>query len=384
MVDPVIDEKVGKFLKALFKKGGNISYGIVSTTANVLLSRSEDLSLKNIKTTPMWGRSIVQRVGFRRRVATTGKVEVPEGARKEAGLQHHFRIVNIIEKHNIPKSFVLNSDQTSSKYVTVGRTTMAPKKSTRVGLAGSTDKRSITLTLTVPLDGKVLQFKIIYGDKTDQSLPKITFPAKFSTSVNEKHYSNTEEVIKHLQGILIPYVNEERKKIGDADQYALLIWAVLRGQKTEAVTSLLQEQKILNEYVPNNMTDYFQVLNLTVNKWVKDFMKQKFNEWFATQSRNELESGKELENITIKFLLLTIILAGWRASRISAAAEDGLIGFLIDPFNEIDPFDQTIEINMISVVPAISEEYINKEKVFHDCDSDDEFCDLENTDFYRE
>ena len=29
-------------------------------------------------------------------------------------------------------------------------------------------------------------------------------------------------------------------------------------------------------------------------------MKQKFNEWFATQLRNELKSGKELENITIK------------------------------------------------------------------------------------
>ena len=55
-----------------------------------LLSRSEDLSLKNIKTTPTWGRSILQRLGFRRRVATTGKVKFPEGARKEAGLQHHF------------------------------------------------------------------------------------------------------------------------------------------------------------------------------------------------------------------------------------------------------------------------------------------------------
>ena len=63
----------------------------------------------------------------------------------------------------------------------------------------------------------------------------------------------------------------------------------------EAVASLLQEEKILNEYVPNSMTDYFQVLDLTVNKWVKDFMKQKFNPWFATQLRNELESGKELE-----------------------------------------------------------------------------------------
>ena len=30
------------------------------------------------------------------------------------------------------------------------------------------------------------------------------------TRFNEKHYSNTEEVIKHLQEIVIPY--EERKK----------------------------------------------------------------------------------------------------------------------------------------------------------------------------
>ena len=99
-----------------------------------------------------------------------------------------------------------------------------------------------------------------------------------------------------------------------------------------------------------------------VNKWVNDFMKQKFNEWFTTQLRNELESGKELENTTMKFFFINsetftcrvvtrlpkpvnfvtrkgIILAGWRASGISAAVEDGLIGFLIDPFKEIDPFD---------------------------------------------
>ena len=66
MVGPVIDEKVRKSLIALLKKGVHISYGITSTTANVLLGKSEDLSLKNIKTTPMWGRSILQRLGFRR------------------------------------------------------------------------------------------------------------------------------------------------------------------------------------------------------------------------------------------------------------------------------------------------------------------------------
>ena len=88
------------------------------------------------------------------------------------------------------------------------------------------------------------KFQIIYGSKTDQSHPKITLPAKFSTSVNEKHYSNTKEVITHLQEIVIPYHNEDRKKIGDSDQYTLLIWDVFRVQKTEAITSLLQEQKV--------------------------------------------------------------------------------------------------------------------------------------------
>ena len=41
--------------------------------------------------------------------------------------------------------------------------------------------------------------------------------------------------------------------------------------------------------------------------------EEKFNEWFATQLRNELESGEELENITIKFLLSTMkpLHAGW-------------------------------------------------------------------------
>lgn len=53
MVGTVIYEKVTKFLMAVFKKGGHKSYGITSTTANVLFSRIEDLTLKSIQTTPM-------------------------------------------------------------------------------------------------------------------------------------------------------------------------------------------------------------------------------------------------------------------------------------------------------------------------------------------
>ena len=79
-----------------------------------------------------------------------------------------------------------------------------------------------------------------------------------------KHHSNIQEVLKHLKEIVILYVEAERKKIGNPDQFALLIWDVFRGQKTEEVTSLLKENKTVYKYVPNNMTADFQVFDLTV------------------------------------------------------------------------------------------------------------------------
>ena len=143
----------------------------------------------------------------------------------------------------------------------------------------------------------------------------------------------------------------ERKKNGNPDQFGLLIWDISQGQKTEEVTSLLRENKIVYEYVPNNMTSNFQVLDLTVNKWVKGIMMNKFNKWFAETLRKELDAGKSLDEISIKFKLTTmkplhakwiidvfnqlssfertkVILAGWKVSGISNALEIVWLGFL--------------------------------------------------------
>ena len=43
-------------------------------------------------------------------------------------------------------------------------------------------------------------------------------------------------------------------------QFALLIWDLFRGEKTDEKTSLLRENKIVYEYVPNKMTTDFQIL----------------------------------------------------------------------------------------------------------------------------
>ena len=44
-------------------------------------------------------------------------------------------------------------------------------------------------------------------------------------------------------------------------QFALLIWDLFRGEKTDEKTSVLRENKIVYEYVPNKMTTDFQILD---------------------------------------------------------------------------------------------------------------------------
>ena len=56
-------------------------------------------------------------MGFKRRIRTTGKVEIAERARKEAELLCLHDIVSIVEKHGILSHLVMNLDQTLLKYI---------------------------------------------------------------------------------------------------------------------------------------------------------------------------------------------------------------------------------------------------------------------------
>ena len=94
-------------------------------------------------------------------------------------------------------------------------------------------------------------------------------------TVNPKHFSNTEESIKIIEEIVLPYVEKEREKLDDPVQAALLILDVFKGQMTSEVANLLRNN-IFFVTVPNNMTHLFQPLNLTVNGYCKSFMEKKF------------------------------------------------------------------------------------------------------------
>ena len=212
---------------------------------------------------------------------TTGKAEIPEGARKEAELLYLHNIVTIVEKYKIPHSLIMNLDQTPLKYIPAMNHTMAKQNSKSVSIAGSSDKRSITGTFTITLNGHFLPMQLIYGGKTKQSLPRFKFPDGFSLSCNPKHFSNAMESIKLINEIIIPYVQSQRKELGKPKQAALVIMDVFRGQITDDVIPLLRDNNIHYVFVPNNMTQLFQPLDLTVNKHCKSYLKQLLSESYA-------------------------------------------------------------------------------------------------------
>ena len=144
---------------------------------------------------------------------------------------------------------------------------MAPKGSKTVPIKGSTEKRMITVTFTITLDGHFLPVQLIYGGKTSKSLPRVNFPKSFSLSANPKHYSNEQESIKVLEEIIIPYVKKERERLEmEKDQAALLIMDVFKGQMASRVLKVLSNNNILLKSVPANFTYLFQP-QIWMTKW---------------------------------------------------------------------------------------------------------------------
>ena len=120
-------------------------------------------------------------------------------------------IVAIVEENKIPQNLIMNLDQTPLKYVPVSYHTMAKKGVKLVSIAVCSDKRCITGTFVITVERYFLPLQLIYGGKTKQSFPRYKFSESFSFSVNPKHFSNTEESIKIIEEIVLPYVEKERE-----------------------------------------------------------------------------------------------------------------------------------------------------------------------------
>ena len=81
--------------------------------------------------------------------------------------------------------------------------------------------------------------------------------------------------------IIFPYIKSKRQALKPPENAkALLIFDVFKGQ-TSAVNNLLKKNDIIVIHVPNNHTNLFQPLDISVNKSAKCSIADKFQNRYA-------------------------------------------------------------------------------------------------------
>ena len=160
---------------------------------------------------------------------------------------------------------MMNLDQTPLKYIPAMNYTVAKQNSKSVSIGGSSDKPSITGASTITLNGHFLPMQLIYVGKTK---PRFNFRNGF-WRCNPKHFNNAMESIKLINEIIISYVQSQCRELEKSKQTALVSMDVFWGQITDDMISLLRDNNIHYILVPNNITQIFQPLDLTINKHCK-------------------------------------------------------------------------------------------------------------------
>ena len=173
-----------------------------------------------------------------------------------------------------------------------------------VPLVGKGKSKQITGTFAISQTGDFLPIQLIYEGKTRRCLPSTDFPKEFNITLTKNHWSNEEKAIEFIETIILPFLTSKKEKLGlPQDQKSMLIFDVFRGQTTQKVTDFIEENNCVILHVPNNMTNYFQMLDLNVNGHAKEFLKKKFENWYAEEVQKQLNTGKDIYDVEVSMKL---------------------------------------------------------------------------------
>ena len=306
--------KTIKLVKALRLKGAPITCQVINSVARGIVEANDrSILIENggyLTLNRQWGRNVLYRIEkdgkkMTRRKGTTDKIPVSPGLLKEVKLNYQRQIKVLFDWHDIPDELVINYDQTPLSYVSSPNHTLEVQGATSVPLVGKGKKKQITGTFAVTKSGVFLPMQIIYEGKTDRCHPRgIEFPEGFNVTHSENHWSNEEKAIEHLQMVIFPYLEKAKEDLNlPQDQKSLLIFDVFKGQITQRVLDLIAENDCVCVYVPPNLTHIFQVLDLWINGYAKQFLNGKFSEWYSAQITKQLERGVDIYNVKVETTL---------------------------------------------------------------------------------
>ena len=167
---------IGKLLqKQVHEIFSHISQKKAKATAKALTERSDLEHLKELDLeNSSWTKSLLKRMDFVKRAATTGRSNITKGAKKEAEILFLHQVNDLAEENNIPTSLIMNSDQMSLEYVPV---TSQPSK--HADISGMTYRKSLPATFGIAFSNSFLPIQLNYEGNTAQSIPRTKSPEDF-------------------------------------------------------------------------------------------------------------------------------------------------------------------------------------------------------------
>ena len=112
--------------------------------------------------------------------------------------------------------------------------------------------------------------------------------------------------------IIFPYIKSKRQALKPPENAkALLIFDVFKGQ-TSAVNNLLKKNDIIVIHVPNNHTNLFQPLDISVNKSAKCSIADKYQNRYA-EVFQQLNTGVTAHDfkVVVKLSIMKPLHAKW-------------------------------------------------------------------------
>ena len=315
MTGEEIDKQVQHYLTDLRKRGCIINTSVtIAVAEGILLNKDANLLAANgggIHLTKDWAKYLFKRMGLvKRKGNTKAKVDVEQFDEMKRLFHQDIRIAVVMDE--VPPELIINWDQTGLSYVPVSQWTMEEEGAKRVEIDGKDNKRQITAVFGCSLTGDFLPLQLIYQGKTTKCLPQVQFPLDWSIVYTVNHWSNEETMEVYITKVIMPYLSETKRKLKiPVDHPALLLFDNFKGQCTEKLLKLLDSKNINVVLIPPNCTDRLQPLDLSVNKAAKEFLRKKFQNWYATQVCAQLDGKLEKEAIDLRLSVMKPLGAKW-------------------------------------------------------------------------
>ena len=161
------------------------------------------------------------------------------------------------------------------------------------------DDKPLITAAAVSSTGHFLPIQVVYEGKTTLCLPKFQFPKCFSVTFYENHWSNTENSVEFFEEIIFPYLKKVNEEKGFPNkQVSLIIMDTFKGQDKYTMKGLCPVNHCEIVLVPHNLTNKFQLLDISVNKAAKSYISIKYNEWFSVQVTSQLLNRRDIEHRT--------------------------------------------------------------------------------------